>query len=140
MQEVALLVKRLQNRHHRQLDAALAEIGVTLVQWDALRHLDERPGSSLRDLAQLTFQSDQAFGTLAKRMTERGLVTRTDGPGRAVRLEMTPRGTQTLSLAADIVNKTLMHTIGRLSEAERINLAESLRTALHGTAALSGDE
>ena len=65
LQELGLSVKRLQMRHHRAIDAALSPLGISLVQWDALRHLDQNPGASLHDLAQLTFQSDQSFGTLA---------------------------------------------------------------------------
>jgi DNA-binding MarR family transcriptional regulator len=90
--QIGLAVKRLQHRHHRGGDAALAALGLTLVQWDALRHIAENPGASLHDLAQLTFQSDQAFGTLAGRMVDRGLIERLGGPGRAVRHRLTERG------------------------------------------------
>ena len=68
LQSTGLAVKRLQMQHHRAMNAALAELDITIVQWDALRHLDENPGASLHDLAVLTFQTDQAFGTLAQRL------------------------------------------------------------------------
>src|SRR5262245_26087790 len=90
--EVSLSVKRVQHRHHRALTAALADLGVSLVQWDTLRHMRQRPDASLHDLAQLTFQTDQSFGTLAARMVERGLIERVDGPGRAVRHRITDKG------------------------------------------------
>ena len=90
--EVALLVKRLQHRHHRALTAALAPLGVSLVQWDTLRHLGRDHDASLHALAQLTFQTDQSFGSLAGRMVERGLIERVPGPGRAVRHRLTERG------------------------------------------------
>src|SRR3954463_12957641 len=96
-QEVALLVKRLQHRHHRALTAALAPLGVSLVQWDTLRHLGRHPDASLHDLAQLTFQTDQSFGSLATRMAERGLIERVPGPGRAVRHRLTEEGTRLLT-------------------------------------------
>ena len=70
MSEIGLSVKRLQVRHHKAIDAELVPLGTSLVQWDALRHLDENPGASLHRLAELTFQSDQAFGTLAGRLIE----------------------------------------------------------------------
>jgi DNA-binding MarR family transcriptional regulator len=92
VEEVALAVKRVQHRHHRALSAALADLGISLVQWDTLRHLHERPDASLHDLAQLTFQSDQSFGTLAARMVERGLIERLPVPGRAVRHRLTDKG------------------------------------------------
>jgi DNA-binding MarR family transcriptional regulator len=55
IQEIGLSVKRLQMRHHRAIDAELGPLGISLVQWDALRHLDQNPDASLHDLAQLTF-------------------------------------------------------------------------------------
>ncbi|MFI7597983.1 MarR family winged helix-turn-helix transcriptional regulator [Actinoplanes sp. NPDC049681] len=90
--EVALLVKRLQHSHHRALTAALADLGVSLVQWDTLRHLDRHPGASLHELARLTFQTDQALGSLAARMVDRGMLERVPGPGRIVRHRLTELG------------------------------------------------
>jgi DNA-binding MarR family transcriptional regulator len=90
--EVSLAVKRVQHRHHRALTAALADLGVSLVQWDTLRHLHQNPDASLHGLAQLTFQTDQSFGTLAARMVERGLIERVPAPGRAVRHRITAEG------------------------------------------------
>ncbi len=92
IREIGLSVKRLQMRHHRAITGALAPLGVSLVQWDALRHLDENPTASLHDLALLTFQTDQSFGALATRMVERGLIERVPGPGRAVRHRLTEKG------------------------------------------------
>jgi len=91
-EDVALAVKRVQHRHHRAFTAALADLGISLAQWDTLRHLRAHPEASLHDLAQLTFQTDQAFGTLAARMVERGLIERLSGPGRAVRHRITDEG------------------------------------------------
>jgi DNA-binding MarR family transcriptional regulator len=85
-------VKRLQWRHHRAANAALAPLGLSLVQWDALRHLHGNPEASLHDLAGLTFQTDQSFGTLAGRMIDRGLIEPVPGPGRAKRHRLTARG------------------------------------------------
>jgi DNA-binding MarR family transcriptional regulator len=92
VEEVALAVKRVQHRHHRALTAALADLGISLVQWDTLRHLRQHPDASLHHLAQLTFQTDQAFGTLAARMVERGLIERVPAPGRAIRHRITDKG------------------------------------------------
>ena len=67
LQEVGLAVKRLQWRHHRDRERRLADLGLSLVQWDVLRHLHAQPGASLHDLALLTFQTDQSMGALATR-------------------------------------------------------------------------
>src|SRR5258707_13885660 len=92
LSEIGLSIKRLQMRHHRAANAALAPLGVSLVQWDALRHLHRNPAASLHDLAGLTFQTDQSFGTLAARMIERGLIERVPAHGRAIRHRLTAKG------------------------------------------------
>ena len=40
LEALGLAVKRAQYRNHRTMDAALREVGVTLVQWDALRAVE----------------------------------------------------------------------------------------------------
>jgi DNA-binding MarR family transcriptional regulator len=118
LQEVGLAVKRLQAGHHRAIDARLAGIGISLVQWDALRHLAANPGASLHDLARLTFQSDQAFGTLAGRMIDRGFIERVPGPGRAVRHRITGKGREVLERASPLVDQVLADTLGTLTSRE----------------------
>ncbi|WP_327010929.1 MarR family transcriptional regulator [Dactylosporangium sp. NBC_01737] len=129
-QDVALLVKRLQHRHHRALNAALAELGVSLVQWDTLRHLSRHPDASLHDLAQLTFQTDQSFGSLATRMADRGLIERTPGPGRAVRHRLTPRGLQLKEAGDVLVNRVIGASFAPLSADERDQLGGLLERLL----------
>ena len=116
--EIALAVKRLQVRHHRALDAALTPFGMTLVQWDALRHLHENPGASLHDLALLTFQTDQSMGALAGRMIERGLIERMPAGGRAVRHRLTERGEQVRSEAQATVDGVLAESFAGLRDDE----------------------
>jgi DNA-binding MarR family transcriptional regulator len=118
LSRIALRIKRLQTRHHRAIDAALAPLGISLVQWDALRHLHENPQASLHELAALTFQSDQAMGTLAQRMIDRGLLEREAGPGRAVRHRITARGEQLRVHAQDLVDDVLAESLRPLSAAE----------------------
>lgn len=118
LQEVGQAVKRLQARHHRELDARLAGLGLSIVQWDALRHLAASPAASLHDLARLTFQSDQAFGTLAARMIERGLIERVPGPGRAVRHRLTAKGRDLLHQAGPLVDDVLSESLGILTPRE----------------------
>jgi DNA-binding MarR family transcriptional regulator len=123
-------VKRLQMRHHRALDANLAPLGVSLVQWDALRHLDENPGASLHDLALLTFQSDQSFGTLAGRMIQRGLIERVPGPGRAVRHQLTDKGRSLRKEGDAIVERVLQESFATLSPVELASLDSILMRVL----------
>ncbi|XVU27712.1 MarR family winged helix-turn-helix transcriptional regulator [Actinoplanes sp. CA-054009] len=122
--EIGLSVKRLQARHHRTADERLAPLGVSLVQWDALRHLHENPGASLHDLAQLTFQTDQSFGALAARMIDRGLIERVPGPGRAVRHRLTGRGERLREEGGEVLRGVLEESFGGLSAGELATFGE----------------
>jgi DNA-binding MarR family transcriptional regulator len=81
LQILGRAVKAAQYRQHRALDSRLASVGSTLAQWDALRAIGRTPGASARELAAATFQSEQAFGTLAGRLVGQGLVDRRPGHG-----------------------------------------------------------
>lgn len=116
--KVGLSVKRLQARHQRELNRELAAIDLSLVQWDALRHLHENPQASLHDLAQLTFQTDQSFGALAGRLIERGLIERVPGPGRAVRHRITRRGEDLRGSGEGMVAAALARSFAALSPEE----------------------
>ncbi|MFI2365135.1 MarR family winged helix-turn-helix transcriptional regulator [Promicromonospora sp. NPDC019610] len=126
LQEIGLAVKRLQWRHHREANRRLAEHGLSLVQWDVLRHLHQQPDATLHTLATLTFQTDQSMGTLARRMIERRLLRRVDGPGRATRHELTGDGERAFQAGSLVVESVLAETVGTLSEADRAVLHELL--------------
>jgi DNA-binding MarR family transcriptional regulator len=128
--EVSLAVKRLQYRHHRALSRALAPLGLSLVQWDTLRHLDRNPEASLHDLAVLTFQTDQSFGSLATRMADRGLIERLSGPGRAVRHQLTEEGARLRAAGQDAVDAVFETSFHDLSPAQLDQLGELLDLAL----------
>jgi DNA-binding MarR family transcriptional regulator len=128
--DVALAVKRLQHRHHRALNRALAPLRLSLVQWDTLRHLHRRPDASLHDLAVLTFQTDQSFGSLAARMADRGLIERVPGPGRAVRHRLTEEGARLRAAGQDTVDAVFKSSLGALSADQLNQLGELLDAAL----------
>ncbi|WP_370961652.1 MarR family winged helix-turn-helix transcriptional regulator [Amycolatopsis sp. cg9] len=128
--DVALAVKRLQYRHHRALSRALAPLGLSLVQWDTLRHLHARPDASLHDLAVLTFQTDQSFGSLATRMAERGLIERVPGPGRAVRHRLTEEGARLRAEGQELVDAVVTTSFQELSATQVDQLGELLDRAL----------
>ena len=133
MQDVGLAVKQLQWRHHREANRRLrAQAGLSLVQWDVLRHLRREPEASLRDLAARTFQTDQSMGELAKRMADRGLLGRVDGPGRAVRHRLTSEGVAAYNAGSGIVDGVLAESIGTLTESERAALLAMLTKAASG--------
>lgn len=126
--EVALLVKRLQHAHHRALSTALAELGISLVQWDTLRHLERHPDASLHELAQLTFQTDQAFGSLAARMVDRGLLQRMPGPGRVVRHRLTELGERLRHQGQGLADRVFDETFAPLDQDQLDQFGDLLET------------
>lgn len=128
--DVALAVKRLQYRHHRALSRALAPLGLSLVQWDTLRHLHRNPDASLHDLAVLTFQTDQSFGSLATRMADRDLIERVPGPGRAVKHRLTAKGEELRAEGQEAVDAVLENSFDTLTPAQLDQLGTLLDSAL----------
>jgi DNA-binding MarR family transcriptional regulator len=128
--ELGRSIKRIQNRHHRQLDARLAEIGGSLAQWDALRAISLNPDVTSHVLAELTFQTDQSFGALATRLVEKGLITREPGKGRALRHRLTAEGKIMLKRGAAMAEEMLTASFAPLSEKERDQLASLIRRLL----------
>ena len=129
LQDVGLAVKRLQWRHHSAANKQLATIGLSLAQWDVLRHLHDEPDASLHDLAVLTFQTDQSMGALAGRMVDRGLLERVPGPGRAIRHRLTDEGERLRRAGGSVLDDVLTGTLGRLSEADLATLHRLLLAA-----------
>ncbi|MET7454213.1 MarR family winged helix-turn-helix transcriptional regulator [Streptomyces sp. NPDC005574] len=127
LQDLGRAVKRAQYRQHRALDSRLAGVGTTLAQWDALRAISESPGSSARALASATFQSEQAFGTLAGRLVALGLVERRPGGGRRIEHHLTPAGERTLAAGHCIADEVLAACFAPLDAADRVTLLDLLR-------------
>ncbi|MGW3569118.1 MarR family winged helix-turn-helix transcriptional regulator [Streptomyces sp. NPDC000941] len=127
LQVLGRAVKQAQYRQHRALDSALGEVGTTLAQWDALRAISRRPGASARELAAVTFQSEQAFGALVGRLAAQGLVERRPGHGRRVEHHLTPAGEQTLAAGHRVSDKVLEECFSPLPSADRETLLGLLR-------------
>ena len=120
-------IKRAQYRNHRTMDAALRDVGVSLVQWDALRAIERMPGACGHDLAVVTFQSDQAFGTLASRLVDRGLIVRSAGRGRRLEHALTDAGRSALDCGHHVASGILDELFAPLGEAQREELLNLLR-------------
>lgn len=121
-------VKRAQYRNHRTMDAALRDVGITLVQWDALRAIDRMPGASGHELAVATFQSDQSFGALANRLVDRGLITRSEGRGRRLEHAITEAGRAALEDGHEVARGVLDDLFAPLGERQRSELLRLLQT------------
>ena len=130
VQELGRSVKRLQNRNHRRLDAALTEIGTSLAQWDALRTINDYPGASAHVLAEQSFQTDQSFGALAVRLIEKGLVERRPGKGRALVHSLTIEGHRIFEQGSAIAARIIEDSFAALLQPERQQLFDLLQKAL----------
>lgn len=130
LEDLGLSLKKVQSRHHRALDAQLLRLGVSLVQWNALREIDRNPGSTAHRLAELTFNSDQAFGTLTTRLLRLGFIERQSGPGRANTHRLTPGGKVMLTKGQEVMQKVLMASFASLSQEERTTLSKILTKLL----------
>lgn len=125
-------VKQAQHRQHRTVDAALNEIGTTIVQWDALRAIGNEPGASAHDLAIATFQTDQSFGTLANRLEAQSLIRRAPGEGRRINHQLTPAGERLLAAANEVAARIRTELYAPLSETDRRTLQRLLNRLLAG--------
>jgi len=126
LEQLGLSIKRVQDRHHRVLDARLAALGISLVQWNALREIERNPGSPQLRLAELTFNSAQAFGTLVTRLQRLGFVKRESGEGRAFVHTLTPKGQKLLEQGRHVVQTMLVESFSGLNEEERVALSHLL--------------
>lgn len=122
LQELGRAVKQAQYRQHRALDSALQAVGTTLAQWDALRAISRSPGASARELAAATFQTEQAFGTLAGRLTAHDLVERRPGHGRRIEHHLTPTGEQVLAAGHKVADHVLADCFSALPGPDRATL------------------
>ncbi|MEU4225226.1 MarR family winged helix-turn-helix transcriptional regulator [Nonomuraea sp. NPDC026600] len=132
LQVLGRAVKQAQYRQHRALDSRLATVGTTLAQWDALRAISRTPGASARALAAATFQSEQAFGTLANRLVAQGLIERRPGHGRRIEHHLTPAGEQVLDAGHQVADEVLATCYSTLSPGDRATLLDLLRRLNEG--------
>src|SRR3569833_3019897 len=126
LERLGRAVKQAQPRQHRAADAALGAIGITLVQWDALRAIAAAPGASAHQLAVLTIQTDQAFGTHANRLEAQDLIVRTAGAGRRIEHRLSPKGEAMLAEGSIVTDRIRAELYAGISKAERRTLATLL--------------
>jgi DNA-binding MarR family transcriptional regulator len=126
VEQLGRAIKVAQSRHHRALDGRLRTVGTSLAQWDALRAIATNPRASGHDLAVATFQSDQAFGTLAGRLQAAGLIERWAGHGRRIEHHLTAEGERVLADGRQVARDVLTRSFAGLTEADRAQLMHLL--------------
>ena len=126
LEQLGRAIKQAQHRQFRALEEALKPIGTTLVQWDALRAIAAVPGASAHQLALATFQTDQAFGTLANRLEAQHLIVRTNGAGRRIEHRLSPKGEQILDQGNVVADRIRTELYASIPRADRRILASLL--------------
>jgi DNA-binding MarR family transcriptional regulator len=126
LEELGHSVKKLQSRHHKALDARLQSLGISLVQWNALRAIHDHPQASANALAEISFNSAQAFGTLSNRLVQLGFVERNPGKGRANTHTLTPQGERLLKEGRAVVLDSLKVSFSPLTPQEQTTLLKLL--------------
>ena len=129
-EDLGLAVKRLQHHSYHTLNAGLAPLGISVVQWNALREIDAYPDQCMHGLAERTFNSDQAFGTLMARLLRQKLVERQAGAGRMNLHRLTPRGHALLAEGSKSLQRTLAKVYAPLTAGERAQLLGLLSKVL----------
>jgi DNA-binding MarR family transcriptional regulator len=122
-------LKQVQYKHHRAADQRLSDLGITLVQWDALRAIARTPEVPAHALAKATFQTDQAFSTLANRLAQKGWIERVPGPGRALHHHLTEAGKAMLEQGYSPVVDVVSASFAGFSTEEQV-LLQSLLTRI----------
>ena len=130
LERLGRAVKQAQHRQHRAADTALNAIGITLVQWDALRAIAAAPGASAHQLALATFQTDQAFGTLANRLEAQQLIVRTAGEGRRIEHRLSAKGETMLAEGNLVTDRIRNELYAGISRTDRKTLAAILERIL----------
>ena len=129
---VGLMIKCIQHRNLRRLDTKLAPLGISMVQWNALRAIHRHPKKCMHRLAELTFNSDQAFGTLTSRLLRLKLIERQPGAGRVSLHVLTHKGEALLGSGLALVREVLHETFAPLNKAEYDALTNLLAKLLDG--------
>ena len=130
LEELGRALWAAQYRRRTALDRELATLGTTFPQWFALGEMAKTEGASAHWLAVKTFQSDQAFGTLANRLEAQGLISRTPGDGRKVAHHLTASGEAMLAAGNAVNTRLLDRSFGHLTSAELTTLRALLDRVL----------
>jgi DNA-binding MarR family transcriptional regulator len=123
------LFTQIFGRRNRQLAAKLKPLAITVPQWRILAVLNERPGSTMNELAELTTVDRTTLTRALDRMVSENLVSRRSNAhdGRSVRLYLTPIGERAFGRVLPRVIAQNERAVRGFSAAE----LAALRTMLH---------
>ncbi|HWH25032.1 MAG TPA: MarR family winged helix-turn-helix transcriptional regulator [Pseudolysinimonas sp.] len=91
-----LRIKYYQNMYTRSADEILSGVGTTMARYVVMTAIENSPGSSGVQLAELTFQRPQSVADVTGALESAGLIERRPGRGRAFGHYLTEAGTAQL--------------------------------------------
>ncbi|WP_040795308.1 MarR family winged helix-turn-helix transcriptional regulator [Nocardia higoensis] len=124
----SIVALTLARRVENELNAALAELDLTVRRLGLLGHIDQMPGVSFSELARMAGVSVQSVHATMKSLTAAGLVRdSTAKPGAASTIELTPRGRGLLAEAERVLAEVDDRLFGTKSNAAGRKLGAALR-------------
>lgn len=132
-EELHRLIRAVELHCRRGMEQELGQIGLSLVQWQALRLISRHPRIRQRRLARLTEHSGQAFATLLARMIRYDFVARRTGRGQPATHQLTRLGQILLPMGDEIVADAQAQLFGALDVSERAALGRLLKRVLRAS-------
>ncbi len=125
-------LKHVQAALRTRMDEALRPLGLSAPQYLCLELLSRTPGASTSDLAREAFVTRQTMSALLRALVDRGLAQRAaQAPsGRALPLELTPKGRSLLKEASRVVVEIERVMISPLSESRLRAVQEALSACI----------
>ena len=130
---ISYVVARLERALRRELAQRIQPTGLTVPQYTTLSVLRSRSGLSNAQLARRSYITPQTMSEVIGALEEKGLVDRAPDPGhrRILRITVTAKGKRVMSRCDVAVNDMEQQMLGELSEPERAELLQSLRSCVH---------
>ena len=125
-------LKHVQAALRTRMDEALRPLGLSAPQYLCLELLSRTPGASTSDLAREAFVTRQTMSTLLRALVDRGLAQRAaQAPsGRALPLQLTPKGRSLLKEASRVTVEIERVMISPLSESRLRAVQEALSACI----------
>lgn len=122
------LLKQVELAVRGRVDAAAAELGLTMPKFVAMSVLARHPGMTAADLARRSFVRPQSMAAVVTSLESQRFITRSQDPAdrRNHRLTLTNEGTRLVEALSLLVREIEDTMFADLTQAERMMLRELL--------------
>ncbi len=108
-------------------DRIFSRFGLRHKSWLVLYKIAHNPGLSSHALAELCMDSDQAFGQIAEKLEQAGLIERKPAPRRALIHNVTAKGANLLAEAEPLIDEGMRELFSPLTSQEIAQFGEMLQ-------------